>query len=182
MSDYFEITLLDEPKVEFGDDFICDDPKMGISVGGFFSQSNNSHKNQINIAVISTEQLVVDTLNWIKGFENRIIAKETMLAEKYLTVRDGEITDEDDIDGVIIRDNEDIQHLMQQEINKVINKKYNPDFLGFSKETSLNCVFQNNEGNNRHIKQREFNKILDDSDLTQLEKLDKVLKYLSPSL
>lgn len=176
MSDHFEISLVHEPKVEFGENFICDDPKMGISVSGFFSQSNNSHKSQINIAVISTEQLVIDTLNWIAEFKNRVIATETILAEKYLTVQDGEIADEDDTDGVITLDNEDIQQLIQQETNKVINKKYNPDFIGFSKETSLGCVFQNNEGNNRHIKQREFNKILDNSDLTQLEKLDKIIE------
>ena len=127
-------------------------------------------KSQINIAVISTEQLVIDTLNWIAEFKNRVIATETILAEKYLTVQDGEIADEDDIDGVITLDNEDVQQLIQQETNKVINKKYNPDFIGFSKETLLGCVFQNNEGNNRHIKQRELNKILDNSDLTQLEK------------
>lgn len=66
MSDHFKISFISEPKIEFGNDFICDDPKMGLLIGGFFSQSNNSHKSQINISVISTEQLVVDTLIWIK--------------------------------------------------------------------------------------------------------------------
>ncbi len=176
MSEHFEISLIEEPKVEFGDDFICDDPKMGISVGGFFSQSNNSHKSQINIAVISTEQLVVDTLNWIKNFENRVVATETILTEKYLGVReDGEIVDEDELDFGDF-DNEEIEQFMQQETIKIINKKYNPDFLGFNQETSLGCVFQNNEGNNRYIKQRELNNILDSSDLLQLEKLDRTIK------
>ena len=31
-----KIELLEEPTLEFGNDFICDDPKIGISIGGFF--------------------------------------------------------------------------------------------------------------------------------------------------
>ena len=74
MSDHFEIELLEEPKIEFGEDFICDDPKMGICVGGFYSKSNNTHKSEINIAIISTDNLIVDTLKWLNKFENRIVA------------------------------------------------------------------------------------------------------------
>lgn len=178
MNDHFEISLVKEPKVEFGGDFICDDPKMGICVGSFYSQSNNSHKSEINIAVISTEQLVTDSLKWIKNFENRIVATETVLKEKYGTVRDGEIDDEDEVDDLIEFEYEENQEFIKQEEEKIINKKYNPDFLGFNSETQLNCVFQNNEANNRFIKQREVNKILDDTDLKQLEKLDAVIDMI----
>lgn len=170
MSERFKILLIEEPKVEFGGDFICDDPQMGLSVGGFFSQSNNSHKSQINIAVIS--------MNWLKNFESRIVASETILTEKYLIVREGEVADEDEADNFSDFDTEDTTQFVQQENIKVINKKYNPDFLGFSRETSLNCVFQNNEGNNRHIKQREFDKILESSDLSQHAKLDKIIELI----
>ena len=38
------IELLKEPFLEYGNDFISDDPKMGISAGGFFSLSNNTHR------------------------------------------------------------------------------------------------------------------------------------------
>lgn len=178
MNDHFEISLVKEPKVEFGGDFICDDPKMGIGVGSFYSQSSNSHKSEINIAVISTEQLVTDSLKWIKNFENRIVATETVLKEKYGTVRDGEIDDEDEIDDLIEFEYEENQEFIKQEEEKIINKKYNPDFLGFNSETQLNCVFQNNEANNRFVKQRELNKILEDTDLKQLEKLDAVIDMI----
>jgi len=175
MNDHFEISLINEPKVEFGGDFICDDPKMGIGVGSFYSQSNNSHKSEINIAVISTEQLVTDSLKWIKNFENRIVATETVLKEKYGVVRDGEIDDEDDFDEFIKFEDEENQEFHKQEKDKIINKKYNPDFIGFNEETSLNCRFQNNEANNRFIKSREINRILEDTNLKQLEKLDAVI-------
>ncbi len=175
MNDHFEISLVKEPKVEFGGDFICDDPKMGIGVGSFYSQSNNSHKSEINIAVISTEQLVVDSLHWIKNFENRIIATETVLKEKYGVVKDGEIDDEDEMDDLFEFTEEENQEVIQQEEEKIINKKYNPDFLGFNQDTNLNCIFQNNEGNNRFVKQRELNKILENTELKQLEKLDTII-------
>lgn len=178
MNDFFEISLVKEPKVEFGENFICDDPKMGIGVGGFYSQTNKSHKSEINIAVISTEQLVTDSLKWIRNFESRIIAKETILKEKYGTVRDGEIDDEDDADDLFEFDDLENQEFLKHEEDKIINKKYNPDFLGFNSETSLNCMFQNNEANNRFIKQRELTRILEDSNLKQIEKLDSIVELI----
>lgn len=174
MIERFEISLLDEPKIEFGEDFICDDPKMGIAIGGFFSKSNNSHKSQINIALIGTEKLITDTLEWIKVFENRIIAKETALTEKYSGVEDGEIKGEfDDFGGF---DEEYLQLFQQLEATKTTNKKYNPDFLGFNQENVFDCTFQNNKGNNRDIKQREFDKILDSKETSDIEKLNKIIK------
>ena len=154
MTDHFEISLLKEPKVEFGNEFICDDPKMGIGVGGFYSKANNSHKSEINIAIIGTEQLVVDTLKWIKNLGNRIIASEINITEKYGIVKDGEIDDEEDIDEF----EEETPQWLEQEKSKIINKKYNPDFLGFNSESQLNCSFQNNEGNNRFRRHRRDRK------------------------
>lgn len=174
MIERFEILLAKEPKVEFGDDFICDDPKMGIGVGGFYSQSNNTHKSQINIALIGTEQLVIDSLKWIKNFENRIIANETIIGESYGIVEDGEVNDEGEIDFSDYE--EDNQEYTEHEEEKILNKKYNPDFLGFNNSSQLNCFFQNNEGNNRFIKQRELTKILESTELKQVEKLDAVIE------
>lgn len=177
--DNFEISLIKEPKVEFGEEFICDDPKMGISVGSFYSISNMSHKRQINISVISTEQLATESLKWIFNFENRIVANETILAENYGIVRDGEIDEEfeeDDFDFTEGNEKESDDKQENQEQSKVFNKKYNPDFLGFNLDSSLNCMFQNNEANNRYVKQRDLNAILDDSQMKPLEKLDAVVE------
>ncbi|MBA3284532.1 MAG: hypothetical protein H0U27_05665, partial [Nitrosopumilus sp.] len=174
MIERFKISILEEPKIEFGEDFVCDDPKMGIAIGGFFSKSNNSHKSQINIALISTEKLIVETLKWMKNFENRIVAKETSLTEKYSGVEDGEIKDDfDDFGGF---DAEDIQIFQRVEATKVTNKKYNPDFLGFNQDNVFNCVFQNNKGNNRDIKPRELNKIVENTELSELEKLNRIIE------
>jgi hypothetical protein len=176
MSDNFEITLIKEPKVEFGNEFICDDPKMGIAIGGFYSHSNNSHKSEINISIISTEELVTDAIKWIQNFENRIEAKETILKEKYGNVKDGEIDDEFEMDDLFEFEYDVTEELNKHEDDKIINKKYNPDFLGFNPETQLNCLFQNNELNNRFVKQRELNKVLENSELKQLEKLETVIE------
>jgi hypothetical protein len=174
MSDHFEIELFEEPNVEFGSEFVCDDPKMGIAVGGFYSQSNNTHKREINIGIISTDQLIVETLDWIKKFENRIVASETLIRSSYSEIKDGEIEDEDFDEFDDLPDEHDAQFNNQEE-KKVINKKYNPDFIGFASENSINCIFQNNEGNNRSINKREFNKLLQNTDLKPIDKLNSVV-------
>lgn len=40
-----KIELLDEPLIEFAEDFLCDDPKKGIMTTGFYSISNNTHRS-----------------------------------------------------------------------------------------------------------------------------------------
>lgn len=40
-----EIQYLQEPLIEFANDFLCEDPKKGIEAMGFYSISNKSHKN-----------------------------------------------------------------------------------------------------------------------------------------
>jgi hypothetical protein len=69
-----KIELLEEPTLEFGDDFVSDDPKLGLSVGGFFSMANNNHRSEINFGIIGTNQNIEDTLEYIKQFQNHIEA------------------------------------------------------------------------------------------------------------
>lgn len=174
MSDNFEIEILDEPKVEFGNEFVCDDPKMGIAVGGFYSKTNNTHKREINIGIISTDQLIVDTLDWIKKFENKITASETLIRSTLSEIKDGEIENEefDELGDLSPELEAQFNKLEEQ---KVINKKYNPDFIGFKSDNTINCIFQNNDGNNRSINKREFHKILQDGVLKPLQKLNHVV-------
>ena len=68
-----KIELLKEPTLEFGNDFICDDPKIGISLGGFFSLTNNSHKSEIHYSVIGTQANIEEATAWIKEFANNKI-------------------------------------------------------------------------------------------------------------
>ena len=46
-----QIELIEEPKIEFAEDFLCEDPKMGITNKGFYSQSHNSHHSEIHYAI-----------------------------------------------------------------------------------------------------------------------------------
>ncbi len=57
--------LLPEPKLEFGDNFICDDPKKGISIGGFFSSTNQNHRSEIRVSVIGTRNNIQDFKDWL---------------------------------------------------------------------------------------------------------------------
>lgn len=179
MIDNFNTILIAEPKIEFGGDFICDDPKMGISIGGFYSQTNNSHKSELNYAVISTEKLVTDALIWVQNFETRIEAKEVILKERYKTVKDGEIDDIDD-GPELFSDEFESNYYREQEDEKVINKKYNPDFPGFNLETSLRSRFQNHASNNYIVHERDIRGILEDKITSSLQKMDLILElYVS---
>jgi hypothetical protein len=177
MSEYFEVGLLKEPKVEFGNDFVCDDPKAGIAIGGFFSNSNRSHKREINIAIIGTPRLVTDTLRWIQQFDSRVTAKEVALKQLDATIEDGEIVEDDDyyfagFDDANLADFDDVQ------ARKVTNKKLNPDFLGFNNGTPFDCVFQNNPANNREIKEREYDIILGNPDLSDVERQEHLIDVI----
>jgi len=177
MSGHFTVKLLSEPKVEFGSDFVCDDPKMGITIGGFFSKSNSSHKKEINVALIGTGTLIVETLNWLNIFQNRVVATETVLKDTSAVIQDGEILDSEDLDFPGFED-ADILEFNRRESNKVTNKKLNPDFLGFNKDSSFDCFFQNNAANNRDIKEREFESVLADPNLSDIEKQERIIAII----
>lgn len=51
-----KIELLDEPLIEFAEDFLCDDPKKGIMTTGFYSISNNTHRSEIHYSIIGTKK------------------------------------------------------------------------------------------------------------------------------
>src|SRR6185437_854085 len=135
-----KIELLKEPKLEFGNDFICDDPKKGLSIGGFFSSTNQQHRSEIRYSVIGTKKNIQDLTDWIKTLENNIEAKEKVFIGNETEIKDGEVsdltspseTDEDVESGAMIQllldiDIESIDADQPQE-TFIINKKLNPDF------------------------------------------------------
>ena len=67
-----EIQYLQEPLIEFANDFLCEDPKKGIEAMGFYSISNKSHKSQIQYSVIGTKKQISDYKSWIDKFSNPI--------------------------------------------------------------------------------------------------------------
>ncbi|MDR0681095.1 MAG: hypothetical protein LBG15_04490 [Dysgonamonadaceae bacterium] len=60
-----EVKLLNEPLVEFADNFLCDDPQKGIALTGFYSLSNNTHNSEIHYSIVGTNQNIEDFRKWI---------------------------------------------------------------------------------------------------------------------
>jgi len=163
-----KMELLPEPKVEFGDNFLCDDPKMGISIGGFFSSTNNSHKSEINYSIIGTKTNIQDLNDWIESLKSEVQASVKKLKLKNETsIKDGEIQSLFEEDYVI-----------ESQIESEQSKKMNPDFIGFNKDSKFKCEFQNDESNNLSFKKKEIEVILDDDDLSNIDKANKVIETI----
>lgn len=89
-----KVELLKEPFLEFGNDFISDDPKLGISAGSFFSVSNNTHRSELHYAIIGTNNNIEAVKKWIDKFENPIEAtSEEIDIGKEAGIVDGEVLD-----------------------------------------------------------------------------------------
>lgn len=178
-----KIELLKEPTLEFGNDFICDDPKIGVSLGGFFSISNNSHKSEIHYSVIGTQANIESAIAWIKEFSNHIegSGEEEEKIDESL-IEDGEVieyTDEGELfhtDYSFLNTIDEQRELLANAtvIDTKISKKRNPDFPGFNNESSLKCSFLNDESNNREIQLSKLKEILKDSSLNNFDKAVRV--------
>jgi hypothetical protein len=172
-----KIELLKEPLIEFGNDFLSDDPKMGLSIGGFFASTNKGHRSEIHLGVIGTKENIEQALDWINQFNLPIESVASVTKKKNNSeIDDGEVKDYDDEESWLfaVEDEEDNED--EQEIGKssTINKLLNPDFIGFNKNTSLNCCFENDEVNNKAVKSVKINEILQDSDLKNFDKAIRI--------
>ncbi len=185
-----KIELLNEPTLEFGNDFVSDDPKLGLSVGGFFSLSNNTHKSEIPVGIIGTNQNIEDTLNFIKGFSERIEAKddEVKVKEGVSEIVDGEVIDDynetTDVDDQDAEEGLSMETLLNsftetaeeedEQPSATKSKRLNPDFIGFSKDTVFNCVFQNDSANNVAIRTADLKAVLEDTSIKKFERASRV--------
>lgn len=178
-----KIELLKEPTLEFGKDLICDDPKIGISLGGFFSLTNNSHKSEIHYSVIGTPANIEEAINWIKEFGNHIEAsgkEEEVIDES--AIEDGEVIDYTD-EGELFHTDYSFLNTVDERREKLeqatvvdtkINKKRNPDFPGFNSESITKCNFLNDESNNKEIQLSRLKEILKDPNTNSFDKAIKV--------
>lgn len=164
-----EVEYIDEPLVEFGEKFLCDDPKKGLHVGGFYSTTNYSHKSEIHYACIGTKKDLERVQDWIARLSNPIEAKKKVLINDDVEIVDGEILDNIEEEEKHIEADEEIQKTYEY------NKQLNPDFPGFNKESIFKCEFLNTPSNNISVKATDIKKILD-SNSTRLEKVDSVIK------
>lgn len=167
-----KIELLKEPNLEFGNDFVSDDPKLGLSVGGCFSLSNKTHRSEINYGIIGTQNNIADTITWINKFDDIIEAS----SENIEQVQQSEILDGEIIDniGEELENNGALFQLSDEnesnESEEVKNKRLNPDFIGFNHNSNFKCEFQNDESNNIAVKDSEFKKLIANKELKAYEK------------
>jgi hypothetical protein len=158
-----EIELLNEPLIEFANGFSCDDPKKGISIEGFYSISNNSHRSEIHYSIIGTKQNIESLKKWIKKLDNQIEATASNVKFKNESeIEEGEI--------LSLFDDDDIESIQEEQSTSFINKKINPDFPGFGKDSIFKCEFLNDESNNFAIKKSDIDEVLK-------EKKAKNIKY-----
>ena len=170
--------LLPEPKLEFGDNFICDDPKKGISIGGLYSLTNQNHRSEIRISIIGTKNHIQDFKDWLGHLANYIEASpKTFKLDNEASIEEGEIVSAENQsdDGDAIRDLfPDLPKVADEDVEYAINKKLNPDFIGFNKESSFRCEFLNDELNNVEVKGVQVDAIMA-SNKTLAEKSDEII-------
>lgn len=165
-----KIELLTEPKIEFANDFLCDDPKMGISTAGFYSLSNNSHKSEIHYAVIGTQNNVEALNDWILTLKDKIESSEKMVKIKNETV-----IEEGEIQSLFEDEEINDDNIEEQEEYTEQNKRLNPDFPGFNKTSCFKCEFLNDITNNQFISKIKIDDILKSNENSNLDKLQKII-------
>ena len=173
-----EIQYLQEPLIEFANDFLCEDPKKGIEAMGFYSISNKSHKSQIQYSVIGTKKQISDYKSWIDKFSNPIESTKNYKPKslKVSTTNGDDPNDDDDetIDIESLFDDEDFDSGFEEDIEsgEIINKKANPDFPGFNSESCFKCEFLN-DGDDYTINSSTITEIIE-SEKKQIEKLNDI--------
>ncbi|PQJ77686.1 argonaute/piwi family protein [Polaribacter porphyrae] len=152
-----KIELLNEPLLEFADDFLCDDPKKGISTTGFYSLSNRTHRSEIHYSVIGTKKEISLYKEMIERFSEKIESGSTFkLKNKGNTNFEKEtLFDDFDFENEILFEG--------------INKKLNPDFPGFNSESCFKCEFLNNPDNDLVIKESKLKDIFINENTTELK-------------
>ena len=167
-----EITLLKEPLIEFADNFLCDDPKKGITLTGFYSLSNNTHNSEIHYSIVGTNQNIENFKLWIQKFQTPIEA-----TAKVIKIKDDQEIDDDG--GVLENSNSlfsdnDFDFCEEESSKQVINKKLNPDFPGFNKDSVFKCEFLLDNSNVSSIRKSDIDNILK-STSDKKEKSQKII-------
>jgi hypothetical protein len=186
-----KVELLKEPFLEFGNDFISDDPKMGIAAGGFFSISNNTHRSELHYAIIGSNAHIEAVKDWIGNFERPIeaTANEKEVVKEYAII-DGEVFDDlSDLNDeaslfheISLEHEDEIKQNIaeitgaQPEEEKIttINKRLNPDFPGFNEEHPFYCKFVNDDSNNKTILDATIKDIMGNADLQNFDKMVRI--------
>lgn len=160
-----KIELLEEPLIEFAEDFLCDDPKKGIMTTGFYSISNNTHRSEIHYSIIGTKKQIETYNEFIYTLSNPIESTSVF------KIKNNQTTINSESGEIQFDENEENEENINFEGK---NKKLNPDFPGFNENTCFKCKFQNNPDNDIVIKTNEVSGIIN-SEEKKFEKLYKMI-------
>jgi hypothetical protein len=162
-----KIELLAEPKIEFGGNFLCEDPKMGLMTSGFYS-SGNTHRSEIHYAVLGLPKGIELLNEWIASLSSPIQAQPASFS-----VEDAAISEDGQV-GELFRASE----FERTEKSYEVNNRLNPDFPGFNSDSVFRCRFCNDDSNNVKVKKRSLENILEGGS-KKLDKLDDVVKLFT---
>jgi len=166
-----KIELLKEPLLEFGDDFLCDDPKTGIKVGGFYSLTNKTHRTELHYAIIGTNNGIESTHEWLKKFEEEVEASaEEIIVIDDIEITNGEVVEEERLE---LFKNERTSEI-EEKITYAQNKRLNPNFPGFNKDSVFKCELVNDDSNNKIILEAKIKNILEDKEIKSFDKAIRI--------
>ena len=170
-----KVEYIEEPRIEFANEFLCDDPKKGLTIEGFYSLSHDSHQSEIQYASIG-RKIDIEALNdWIDNLRFPIEASKKVLINNETEIEEGEVKD------LFEEDEEYVNDSINDDFNKEIddltyerNKQLNPDFPGFNKDSIFKCEFKNVNSNNISIRNSNIDSILKSKSL-KLDKIDSMI-------
>lgn len=155
-----KVEILDEPLLEFANDFLCDDPKKGIAATGFFSLSNNTHRSEIHYSIVGTKKEISLYKEMIDKFSSPIESTAKFKLNSLSSSRK-------DSEETLFDESEEDEEIVYEGVNK----KLNPDFPGFNEESCFKCKFLNDPDNDFVIKERDILEILS----SEAQKSEKVM-------
>lgn len=166
-----KIEYIKEPLIEFANDFLCDDPKKGLTINGFYSLSHQTHKSEIQYAVIGRKIDIEAVEDWMGIIKKPIEAKKKVFINNETEIVDGEVANlTDEEDEYLSADDLELNN----DLTYQYNKQLNPDFPGFNKESIFKCEFLNDKVNNISVKDKEVKNILNSKN-TKIEKIDAII-------
>lgn len=165
-----ETFLLQEPLIEFADDFLCEDPKKGIETTGFYSLSNKSHKSQIQYSVIGTKKEIQLYQEWMLNFNHPIESTSS-----YKLKLNSEVNSHTGEVSTLFEDEDFHEDMYEDYSDEAINKKAHPDFPGFTLDSCFKCEFLNNDEDNYAINSNDFSIILK-SEKPTLDKFNEIVQ------
>ncbi|MFN8296359.1 MAG: Piwi domain-containing protein [Chitinophagales bacterium] len=184
-----KIDYIPEPKIEFGDDILCDDPKMGLQLGGFFSTNENSHKSEIHLGIIGTKQNVQDFQDWIGRFSQKIEAKVIEnIIEQTVEISDGvieELHEDNNLTstlnlGTLFENSSDglPKHSIEEHEQRTQNKKFNPDFPGYTSDGVFKSKFLVDSSNIQYFKGKDITELITNKKNTNINKLEEAIAII----